>query len=226
MQAFPQYLLLLRHGLSQANLVTEVKADGHYYPLTGSDAEVGLTPLGIDQSIAAGSLIARHFPAASPIGAVYLSPFRRVRQTADEITRALGYQVTSQEDPQLAKRSYGDFWNLTYLGVRELHPEEHRRFEQQGRLAYRPPGGENYPDVFARVDSFIDRAVMPSRQHLLVVTHAVVSLAFQRRFDGLSDDEVVRRYEEVELPNCHLIAYARSAPEAPWQPHYLDAAGI
>ena len=217
----PQFLALVRHGQSEANVAIQRETDALYYEIPGSDTSVALTGQGNREAFDAGCRLSSMLPANTGFDTLFLSPFVRVRQSADELERGLGYAPPRIEDTRLEKRSYGDFWNLTYRGVQQLHPAEYARFQQQGHLLYRPPGGENYPDVFTRVEQFIEEQVNPSSGNLLVVTHSVVVLSFQRVFDGLPDAEVLRRYETVALPNGHIVLYSRRTPGEAWRPVYL-----
>jgi probable phosphoglycerate mutase len=217
MKRNPQFLALVRHGLSRANVAIQIPTDSHYYPITGSDRDVSLTDEGVAQSLEAGLHLAERFPAQAPIDRSFISPFLRIRETTDKIEESLGYKPTRTEDPRLEKRSYGDFWNMTYKGVQELHPNEYQQYQTQGPLQYRAPNGENYPDVFARVDNFIAEVLEPSTDNILVVSHAVVILSFERAFEGLSDEDVLSRYEAQSLPNGHIVLYTRSGPGDRWQ---------
>jgi probable phosphoglycerate mutase len=212
----PQFLALVRHGLSHANVAIQSPTDSHYYPISGSDREVGLAPEGLPGLTQTGTRLLQFFPSSAPVDRCFISPFRRVRDSADEIENVLGYKPARIEDSRLEKRSYGDFWNMTYKGVRELHPGEYQAYETQGPLLYRAPNGENYPDVFARVDRFITDVVEPSSDNLLVITHAVVVLSFQRAFEGLSDEQVHAQYEAQSLANGEIVLYTRPGPGSPW----------
>lgn len=217
-----QYLVLVRHGQSQANVLTGLPSDEHYYQLSGSDRAVGLTDEGLAQSLAAGRRLAAFMGQDERFEHLFVSPFRRTRQTADALSAELGYAPGTSEDERLCKRSYGEFWNLTYRGLQDLHPGEFARFQREGGLVYRAPGGENYLDVFARVDNFLDETVGPAKGHILVVTHSVVVLSLQRRLEGLPDQEVMNRYETVALPNGHILVYSRAGANSPWQRVLLD----
>jgi broad specificity phosphatase PhoE len=205
-----QYVVLARHGQSEANLRLEKTPDGLYYSRSSSDPAVPLTAQGKRQGSEIGRRLSRMFPPQRPLKRAYYTRFARVEQTLTRIERELGYTVERVCDPRIEKRSYGDFWNLTRLGVQQLHPHEWQRYQQQGDLLYRAPGGgENYFDLFARVDDFIDSQVLPTRDNLLIVTHSVVLLSFQRRLEGLSDEEVHQQYEATTLPNAHIVVYCR-----------------
>lgn len=218
-----QYLVLSRHGQSEANLQLLASSDGLFYSNSGSDPLVPLTDIGSQQGQALARLLASMFPAHRKLSHVFENEFERVRQFADCIVPNLGYEVQRTCDPRLNKRSYGRFWNLTYKGVQELHPEEWLRFSKDGSLLYRAPdGGENYPDVFARVDDFINELVNPSSENLLVITSSVVVLSFIRNFEHLSDEELLHRYENQSVSNAEIIVYFRDAADEPWQRCTLD----
>lgn len=212
-----QHLVLVRHGQSEANLLLSASTDGLYYSNSGSDPLVPLTELGIKQGKEVATRLAAGFPRTRKIVRVYQNDFVRVEQFAGEIAGHLGYPVELKCDPRLNKRSYGRFWNLTYKGVQHLHPEEWARYNNVGDLLYRAPDGENYPDVFARVEEFIEQVVMPASENLLVVTSSVVVLSFIRKFEQLSDEEVVKQYEAQSVPNAHVIAFCRESAHKPWR---------
>src|SRR5262249_3152143 len=113
MSQYPQFLALVRHGQSEANVATQAGTDGHYYPVNGSDLAISLTAQGHLDAGPAGIRLSRQFPTTCPIHRMYISRFERVKQSADEIEKALGYKPLRHEDGRLEKRSYGDFWNLS-----------------------------------------------------------------------------------------------------------------
>lgn len=213
-----QYLVLGRHGESEANAGLTKSTDGLYYSNSGSDPAVPLTALGRRQGDAVATKLSTLFPSERKIVRAFHNDYTRVESFAGIITGGIGYDVERRCDSRLNKRSYGAFWNLTYKGVRELHAEEWQRFQEQGTLHYRPPGGgENYPDVFSRVDQFIEQEVMPATDNLLIVTSSVVVLSFIRNFEQLSDEEVVRQYEAQSVPNAHYFVFCRDGAGSPWR---------
>lgn len=214
-----QFLVLVRHGQTLPNLLVAESEDELYYAASGSDRNVELTEDGAGEANQAGLHISRFFPETRPIRRILRSPFRRVEQTSDSIAAHLPYEPELVVDERLCKRDYGVLWNVTYRGLEELFPEEHARFQDHGPLAYRPPEGENYPDLFARVDELYDECIEPSDETLVVVTHLVVVLALRRRLDGLADEEVLRLYEETALPNGYVLIYERSGPGSQWTLH-------
>lgn len=212
-----QYLVLARHGESEANAKLASSSCGLYYSNSGSDPSVPLTGLGLSQGAEVGRKLALRFPPERKIVRVDYNEFERVRQFTASVVSGLGYEVEQRCDSRLNKRSYGSFWNLTYEGVQSLHPDEWQMFQKLGALLYRPPGGENYPDVFARVGEYVEQEIMPSTENRLIVTSSVVVLAIQRVLENLEDEEVVRQYEAQAVPNAHVIVYCRSAGSDSWR---------
>lgn len=187
-----------------------VTEDALYYSLSGSDPTVGLTSQGFDEGAAVGDRLALLFPSQKPLRRVYHTSFKRVEDTVKAIDAKLPYDVPRQVDPRLNKRNYGEFWNLTRRGVEVLHPDQWARYLLEGDLNFRAPGGgENYPDVFARVDDFVATELSAFGENLLVVTHSVVILAFRRIIEGLSDEEVIEQYEHISLANGEVLVYER-----------------
>jgi broad specificity phosphatase PhoE len=211
-----RYLLLARHAESEANRNLQKTPCGLYYSMCGSDPEVPLTDYGHTQADELGRRIARLFPAHFKLHRIFENGFLRVRQTTDGILKNIPYDIPRASSPLLEKRQYGKFWNLTRRGVRRLYPDEWLRYQREGDLFYRAPGGgENYPDLFGRVDRFIDEHVEKASGNTLVITSSVVKLSFRRRFEGLSDAEVLRLYEQAAVPNADILIYRRVA-EGTW----------
>jgi broad specificity phosphatase PhoE len=207
-----RYVVLARHAESEANRNLKKTSCGLYYSLCGSDPEVPLTANGAEQAAALGRRLAKLFPPSQKLHRVIENRYLRVNRTTDGVLENIGYDLVRETAADLEKRRYGQFWNLTRHGVRLLHPAEWERYEREGDLHYRAPGGgENYFDVFRRVDRFIDDRLTKSDENLLIITSSVVKLSFRRRFDGLSDAEVLRLYEEMAVPNADILIYRQGA---------------
>lgn len=218
-----RYLALARHGQSQANRKLQKSSCGLYYSLCGSDKEVPLTDAGFRQADRLGERLKKLFPSFRPLAQIHENGFRRVQQTVDRVVGKIPYPLPRMTQIALEKRHYGDFWNLTRKGVKKLHPEEWKRYLEEGDLHYRAPGGgENYQDVFDRVDGFVNKFVLPADHNQLVVTSSVIALAFQRRFEGLSATEVMRKYEAMAVANAELRIY-QSEPGGAWQICDIDS---
>lgn len=206
-----QFLAVVRHGESEANLNLQKSDCGLYYSNCGSDPEVPLTAQGRLQADQAGDILAHLFPRKRKLVRGHYNKFRRVRQSARRIVARLPYNLVMHSRQALQKRNYGSFWNLTHEGVRVLHPAEWARYCTDGEFLYRPPGGgENYFDVFDRVNRFFDRHIESCADNQLIVTSAIVALTVRRRLEGLSDAEVLRLYEDMAVANAAILLYART----------------
>lgn len=123
-------LYLIRHGETDAN------AAGVWQGSTDSP----LNERGIAQARALAQRIARE---QLPIRAIYTSPLRRARQTAEFIAQALD-NARVITDPGLAEFHLGEWEGLTYEELRD----EKRLWEQMDDPDFSPPGGES-PRAFA-----------------------------------------------------------------------------
>jgi broad specificity phosphatase PhoE len=124
-------LLLIRHGESEGNAELRLQGQGEY----------PLTERGLEQ----GRLLARRLRPLS-LAALYSSPVRRARQTADVIAEATGLAVT--ELPGVEEYDFGELSGMTFRELVEKHPEI---VEQYRRGPDYPsfPGGEDR-DAFRR----------------------------------------------------------------------------
>ncbi len=104
---------------------------------------------------------------AEKVDAIYMSPFRRARETAEIIGRELG--LTAREDERLKEFSIGHEMEGKTLD------EYHRQFptlDRRMRLMSAPPGGETWLDMRTRIFSLLqelDR--MNEGKTFLLVTH-------------------------------------------------------
>ena len=212
-----QYLVVVRHGRTLANVLTARPTSEHYYPVVGSDQALDLTETGIFQSESTGSRLSKLFPRRMPLVAIDCSDFLRTQTTAEIIRKHLPYDVCIHPDKRLAKRSYGEFWNITYAGVEALYPGEHKLYAEQGEFLYRPPGGENYPDLLARVDEYMDEKVNGAVGNRCIVTHSAVCLAIEQAVCGISNEELLARYNGHQVDNGDFVVYWRKTVGAPWK---------
>jgi broad specificity phosphatase PhoE len=88
---FTRSFYYLRHGETETNASR----------LVAGSLDVDLTPLGIEQARNAAKVLAR-----APVTAIYSSPLRRARHTAEPIGAELGLEVVIVAE--LAERNWGD----------------------------------------------------------------------------------------------------------------------
>jgi probable phosphoglycerate mutase len=212
-----QYLVVVRHGRTLANVLTARPTSEHFYPMVGSDQALGLTDTGVFQAKAAGIRLSWLFARGMPLKTIDCSTFLRTQTTAEIISHHLPYDVDIVSDERLSKRSYGDFWNITYAGVEALYPGEHKLFSEQGEFLYRPPNGENYPDLLFRVNDYLEEKVKNVAGNRCIVTHSAVCLAIEKAICKISDKELLARYNGHQVDNGEITIYWRKAVGEPWK---------
>src|SRR5271165_4516659 len=147
-------LLLLRHG--QTELSVQRRYSGRGNP--------SLTELGRRQADAA----ARYLGQRGGISAVVASPLQRCYDTATAAAKALGLDLTVDDD--LIETDFGAWEGLTFAEAAERDPELHRRWLRD--TSTEPPGGESFDDVNQRVCQVRDRIVAEyGGTTVLVVSH-------------------------------------------------------
>ena len=212
---WPALLVVMRHAQSEANLHRErlERADSpetHVHIAT-RDVDVPLTDEGRRQAAETGRDLASRYGS---FDGVYVSPYRRTRDTAGLVVAALAPRPPLIVEERVREREFGVLEGLTRRGVRELHPQEVERKLKVGKYYYRPPGGESYPDVNLRVHSFLGTLVREhAAQRILVVTHSVVVLSFRRLLERLDEDKVLDLDRHDEPKNASLSVYASVAGE-------------
>ncbi|MEB3982442.1 bifunctional RNase H/acid phosphatase [Mycobacterium sp. 663a-19] len=150
----PTRLLLLRHG--QTELSVERRYSGRGNP--------ALTEVGRRQADAA----ARYMAHRGGIAAVLSSPLQRAYDTAAIAAKALGLDVTVDDD--LIETDFGSWEGLTFAEASQHDPELHRRWLRDTSTT--PPGGESFDGVLDRVLRVRDRIVAAHQgTTVLVVSH-------------------------------------------------------
>ena len=150
----PTRLLLLRHG--QTELSVERRYSGRGNP--------ALTEVGRQQADAA----ARYLAQRGGIAAVLSSPLQRAYDTATTAAKALGLDVTVDDD--LIETDFGAWEGLTFAEASQHDPELHRRWLRD--TSAMPPGGESFDSVLDRVGRVRERIIAAHQgATVLVVSH-------------------------------------------------------
>ena len=150
----PTRLLLLRHG--QTELSVNRRYSGRGNP--------ALTDLGRRQAGAA----ARYLANKGGIAAVVTSPLQRAYDTAAAAAKALGLDVSIDDD--LIETDFGAWEGLTFSEAAERDPELHRRWLRDTSVA--PPHGESFDAAAQRVGRARARIIAEhGGETVLVVSH-------------------------------------------------------
>jgi broad specificity phosphatase PhoE/ribonuclease HI len=150
----PTRFLLLRHG--QTELSVQRRYSGRGNP--------ALTDLGRRQAEAAAQYLAQN----GGIAAVITSPLQRAYDTATSAAKALGLDVTVDDD--LIETDFGTWEGLTFGEAAERDPGLHRRWLRDTSI--QPPDGESFDSVAQRVRRAQARIIVEhAGETVLVVSH-------------------------------------------------------
>jgi ribonuclease H / adenosylcobalamin/alpha-ribazole phosphatase len=150
----PTRFLLLRHG--QTELSVQRRYSGRGNP--------ALTDVGGRQAEAAAQFLAQK----GGIAAVITSPLQRAYDTAATAAKALGLDVSVDDD--LIETDFGAWEGLTFGEAAERDPELHRRWLRD--TSVKPPDGESFDSVANRVRRAQRRIIGEHGEDtVLVVSH-------------------------------------------------------
>lgn len=129
----PTRLILLRHGQTKLSIERRYSGRGDH----------ALTELGLEQA----SRAAQRLSKVDDIAAIISSPLQRAVQTAQKLGDATGLEVVTHQG--LIETDFGTWEGLTFAEAAQQDPEVHRRW--LGDTSVRPPDGESFDEVGARV---------------------------------------------------------------------------
>ncbi|HZT18309.1 MAG TPA: histidine phosphatase family protein [Dongiaceae bacterium] len=150
-----------------------------------------------------------------PAGARWIvTPLRRTRQTAEALIAA-GAPVPAEmrEEPGFLEQHFGDWQGLSHAELAALNDGAAHRF-WLAPAAVRPPGGESFSEVVARVAAAIDRiSADTAGGDVVAIAHggsirAALALAL-----GLEAETALR----FAIDNCSLTRLDHFAAEGSWR---------
>jgi ribonuclease H / adenosylcobalamin/alpha-ribazole phosphatase len=150
----PTRFLLLRHG--QTQLSAQRRYSGRGNP--------ALTDVGQAQAEA----VAEYLGKRGGVDAVITSPLQRAYDTAAKAAKALGLDVTVDDD--LIETDFGTWEGLTFSEAAEQDAALHRKWLRDTSIT--PPGGESFDSVADRVQRVRGRIISEHPgETVLVVSH-------------------------------------------------------
>jgi broad specificity phosphatase PhoE len=218
-EKWPELLMVARHGYSRANQrKDEAKKAGLEPSWTEveRDQDTPLIEIGHQQAFGLGVMIGLLDEALPDV--IITSPYLRAKQTTEGAVRGINSVInsTTPYEPRIVVEErvreieFGIMDGIDRATFRKLFPSEADRRERDGKYYYRPPGGENRPDVRLRVHSVLDTL---NRDYVgmkvLIVCHSVVVLAFRSLIERWEEDEYLQVDREDDVKNCGLTIYDR-----------------
>jgi broad specificity phosphatase PhoE len=177
-------ILLARHGETDYNRERRFQGQG----------DVPLNARGIEQARELAELA-----RAEPLAALYASPIRRARQTAEIVAEAIGLEP--RYDARFAEHDVGEWQERLFDDVAREQPELWAAW-QAGGEDWRFPGGESLGEQQERVVAGLVDVTQRRELPALVVCHrgAIRAAICHTRNDGLD------AYHDIAVSNGALIA--------------------
>ncbi len=158
----PTTLVLVRHGVTDHTL-------GKRFSGGLASSNPPLNDEGRAQARATGQWLR---PLADDLTRIVSSPVRRTRETAEELSEALGLEVV--EEHGVAEMEFGSWDGLTYAEVHEKYPDDLSTW--LGDVDAAPHGGETLRSVQTRVLEGRDRLLEAHPTETFVVVSHVTPI--------------------------------------------------
>ncbi len=128
-----------------------------------------------------------------PVNAIwFVSPLARALTTAHAIREAMSEETEFMVSPEISEQNFGDWQGLEFNELWEKISELEAHNWSLLAASTRPPSGESFEDVVARVDSFMNNLVInePERPKI-IVSHAGVIKAALAHAQGIMPDQAL-----------------------------------
>ena len=170
----PKTIYFIRHGETDWN--AERRMQGQW--------ESDLTAQGRRQAEQNAETAAR-----LGVDAVYASPLRRARHSAEALSRRAGLDIAF--DDRLKEWDAGAWSGFLYEEVQAQWPEEWAAWRAD-MWGYRPPGCENFEDLVKRGGAFLDDVLSTDVEKTAVVSHGFIGRAMMSVLARLAPDDAMR----------------------------------
>jgi len=180
-------LYIARHGQTEYNVLGRIQ---------GSGLDSLLTPVGVEQAKTLGKTI-----EGIEFDTIYSSPLKRAMDTTRIVFNDENlFENRALTDSRLVEIGMGEAEGLVWEDARKgLIPDP---FDPEYYLP--PPGGEELPDMIARIDSFLQELATKPYQRVFVLTHGYAL----RVVHACSIDKSVTAIRKAPwFDNCALVKY-------------------
>jgi broad specificity phosphatase PhoE len=202
-------LVLVRHGESDGNVAAAaaVTADAEVIDIGLRDADVALSPVGVDQAKALGPAL-RDWVSDEDPARVWSSPYTRAMETGRIALEVAGLDLPINLDERIRDRELGVLDLLTTKGVTARFPDEAERRRWLGKFYHRPSGGESWADVILRVRSFLaDLDRIEDGKRVLIVCHV---LTFRYICERLTEQQMLEIGATTPVKNVSVTRLVRN----------------
>jgi len=207
---WPRRLWIIRHGESAGNIARDrAEASGaSLIDLQHRDADVPLSPLGLEQSQALGAWM-RALPQERQPTTFLASPYKRARETAYAVAASMGCPDEDVlVDERLREKEFGVLDRYTRAGIREKFPELAEQRRLVGKFYFRPPGGESWCDVVLRLRSMLgDLQRNHAGERVVIVGHQVIVNCFRYLLERMDEGTILTIDRNGDVPNCGITEY-------------------
>jgi Fructose-2,6-bisphosphatase len=212
----PSLIMAVRHGETTANVAyAEAARRGVPIVLPGRDVDAPLSELGRTQAAALGRWLGTLPPLRRP-GAVWCSPYARARETWRIAQESMGKRRSQERalktwvDERLGDRVMGELELMNPHAIVERFPEEARRWRAVGEYAYRPPGGESFGDIAARLRAFVaDLDGLADGRRVLIVAHDAVVVVLRHVLAVRDDSDMTGIAAFGPVANASVTTWER-----------------
>jgi broad specificity phosphatase PhoE len=176
-----QNLYFIRHGQTEWNAIRRMQGQWNS----------NLNEAGRGHADINGQLLAK-----LNIDALYVSPLDRTRQTAEIINQYLNLEPIF--DDRIKEWHCGDWSGEMYAEIPNKWPKEWQQMEDD-RFYFRPPNGENYPDMFERAKPFVEELLASTQRNIAIVSHGMIGKVMFSYLMGYEPQEVLAVHQDNDM---------------------------
>lgn len=203
----PCSLWLVRHAESAGNVANAAALAGGLpeLDLAHRDMDVPLSERGVRQATALGTWLQG---LDEQPDVIWSSPYVRAVETARLALDAADLAIPLVTDERLREREFGILDRLTKVGIEARHPEQAAARAFLGKFYHRPPGGESWVDVVARVRSALESLRFDhSGERVCIVAHQAVITLCRYVLEGMTEEEVLELDKREDVANTAVATY-------------------